>query len=106
VSADPKAVTRLLKEWRGGSNQALDELMPVVYGELRRLASYYLSGDFLDQHFSKPHFRRRRLRSRCCEMPYSSPTINPSFSHGKLARRRVLSAPAWPLVARVPKPPL
>jgi RNA polymerase sigma factor (TIGR02999 family) len=31
-------VTRLLQQWRGGDNQALDELMPVVYDELRRLA--------------------------------------------------------------------
>lgn len=35
---DSKAVTRLLHEWRGGKREALDELMPVVYDELRRLA--------------------------------------------------------------------
>lgn len=31
-------VTRLLSAWTGGDRQALDELMPLVYGELRRIA--------------------------------------------------------------------
>lgn len=48
MSTDAQDVTRLLKEWRGGSPQALDELMPVVYNELRRLASYYLSAEGRD----------------------------------------------------------
>jgi RNA polymerase sigma factor (TIGR02999 family) len=38
----PKDVTRLLSELSGGNEQALAELMPLVYAELRRLASYYL----------------------------------------------------------------
>jgi len=32
-------VTRLLREWGGGNKEALDELMPVVYQQLRKLAS-------------------------------------------------------------------
>ena len=39
-------VTLLLEKWSGGDQKALDELMPLVYGELRRLAS--------------AHFRRER----------------------------------------------
>ncbi|MBI3682233.1 MAG: sigma-70 family RNA polymerase sigma factor [Acidobacteria bacterium] len=35
-------VTELLDRWRRGDRQALDKLMPLVYEELRRLASYYL----------------------------------------------------------------
>lgn len=31
-------VTRLLMEWRGGDRSALDRLVPLVYGELRRIA--------------------------------------------------------------------
>jgi RNA polymerase sigma factor (TIGR02999 family) len=31
-------VTRLLTKWRGGDAGALDRLMPLVYGELRRIA--------------------------------------------------------------------
>jgi RNA polymerase sigma factor (TIGR02999 family) len=35
-------VTQLLVRWRDGDQQALEELMPLVYDELRRLAGYYL----------------------------------------------------------------
>src|SRR5215469_7134086 len=35
-------VTRLLVSWSQGDQAALDELMPLVYGELRQLASAYL----------------------------------------------------------------
>src|SRR5499425_3620117 len=37
-----ESVTQLLVKWGGGDHQALDKLMPLVYGELRRLASNYL----------------------------------------------------------------
>jgi RNA polymerase sigma factor (TIGR02999 family) len=35
-------ITRLLNEWGGGNEAVLDELMPLVYDELRRQASRYL----------------------------------------------------------------
>lgn len=35
-------VTQLLVSWSHGDRAALEQLMPVVYGELRRLASAYL----------------------------------------------------------------
>ncbi len=35
-------VTTLLVRWREGDRQALEELMPLVYDELRRLARHYL----------------------------------------------------------------
>jgi RNA polymerase sigma factor (TIGR02999 family) len=38
-------VTRLLQEWQTGSDEALDQLLPVVYGELRRLARRALRGE-------------------------------------------------------------
>ena len=34
----PSSVTLLLRRWRKGDDAALEELTPVVYGELRRLA--------------------------------------------------------------------
>ena len=37
--------TRLLAEWSGGDPSALEQLMPLVYDELRRLASAYMSGE-------------------------------------------------------------
>lgn len=37
-------VTRLLSAWTEGDQQALDELMPLVYGELHRIARRYWGG--------------------------------------------------------------
>ena len=41
--AAPPGVTRLLLDWRNGDKEALDRVLPLVYGELRRLAAGYLS---------------------------------------------------------------
>jgi RNA polymerase sigma factor (TIGR02999 family) len=41
VPAD--GVTQLLVRWSGGNQAALDELLPIVYGELRRVARRYLA---------------------------------------------------------------
>jgi len=38
----PKNVTELLLDWRNGDESALDQLMPLVYDELRRIARRYL----------------------------------------------------------------
>ncbi|MDX2152695.1 MAG: sigma-70 family RNA polymerase sigma factor [Bryobacteraceae bacterium] len=38
----PSDVTQLLVDWSKGNHQALEQLMPLVYDELRRLADYYL----------------------------------------------------------------
>jgi len=35
-------ITELLQRWSDGDQQALDSLIPLVYGDLRRLANYYL----------------------------------------------------------------
>ncbi len=40
-----KPITQLLHRWREGNQQALDELMPLVYDELRRLAGHYLKSE-------------------------------------------------------------
>ena len=37
-------VTGLLAAWKDGNSDALDELIPIVYTELRRLARYQLGG--------------------------------------------------------------
>ena len=41
----PEAVTRLLLEWRGGDQRAMDRLLPLVYDELRRLARGYMRSE-------------------------------------------------------------
>lgn len=40
--ASSSDVTSLLADWRSGDKEALDRLLPLVYGELRRLAEAYL----------------------------------------------------------------
>ena len=42
MAVPPKEVTRLLRAWRDGDQTALDELMPLIYHELRRIAAHYL----------------------------------------------------------------
>ncbi|HWT88448.1 MAG TPA: sigma-70 family RNA polymerase sigma factor [Candidatus Angelobacter sp.] len=37
-----RQVTELLVRWRKGDRQALDALIPLVYGELRRIAQHFL----------------------------------------------------------------
>ena len=38
----PREVTQLLQAWCSGDRKALEELMPLVYGELHRLAHRYM----------------------------------------------------------------
>ena len=35
-------ITRMLREWSDGNNDSLEELMPLVYGELRKQAAGFL----------------------------------------------------------------
>ncbi len=42
------AITKLLRQWRAGDGQALDELVPLVYDELRRLARIRMRGERAD----------------------------------------------------------
>ena len=48
--ADPRGhatdVTRLLREWRSGHNDALDRLMPLVYEELHVIASRHMAREW------------------------------------------------------------
>jgi RNA polymerase sigma factor (TIGR02999 family) len=46
-------VTRLLVEWRDGRHDALGELLPLVYGQLRRMALRQLRGESPD-HILQP----------------------------------------------------
>ena len=41
-ASSPNETTQLLVDWTGGNKAALDQLMPLVYKELRQLASRYL----------------------------------------------------------------
>lgn len=43
MSDSPQHITQLLGQWQNGNQEALSELTPLVYRELRRLAQSYLS---------------------------------------------------------------
>src|ERR1700679_3105368 len=47
------AVTLLLRDWRAGNEQALNELMPLVYDQLRTLARRYMRAERPD-HTLRP----------------------------------------------------
>jgi RNA polymerase sigma-70 factor, ECF subfamily len=48
AALSPKEVTRLLVDWGKGDQAALDELIPLVYDELRRLAGRYMRRESRD----------------------------------------------------------
>jgi RNA polymerase sigma factor (TIGR02999 family) len=53
-----RTVTQLLHRWRDGDAGALDDLMPIVYGELRRLARRHMAAERSDhtlQHTALVH---------------------------------------------------
>jgi RNA polymerase sigma factor (TIGR02999 family) len=49
--SDTREVTRLLRKWADGDIEARDELIPLVYAELRRLAARYLRAERPDHSF-------------------------------------------------------
>jgi RNA polymerase sigma factor (TIGR02999 family) len=48
LSPDRQAVTQLLHQWSSGNKEALDQLMPFVYDQLRKLASNCLRAERRD----------------------------------------------------------
>jgi RNA polymerase sigma factor (TIGR02999 family) len=42
MPSDETSVTELLQHWSNGDQQAFDELLPIIYGELRQVAHRYL----------------------------------------------------------------
>ena len=48
AAPSPKDVTRLLVDWGNGDQAALDELIPLVHDELRRMASRYMRRESQD----------------------------------------------------------
>jgi RNA polymerase sigma-70 factor (ECF subfamily) len=39
-------VTRLLQKWAGGDEEAREQLIPIVYDSLRRLAAKHMSAEY------------------------------------------------------------
>src|SRR4030095_5720155 len=49
MNSEPQEVTQLLVAWGHGDEAARDELIPLVYGQLRRIARHRLRGEFASQ---------------------------------------------------------
>jgi RNA polymerase sigma factor (TIGR02999 family) len=47
-SPGPAVITRLLVDWRGGDQAALEQLIPLVHDELRRLARRHMAHERVD----------------------------------------------------------
>ena len=45
MAPEERPVTKLLQQWSAGSKEALDQLMPLVYDQLRKLASRCLASE-------------------------------------------------------------
>ena len=45
LESDPAQITLLLRRWQAGDRVAFDRLIPVVHGELRRLARVHMRGE-------------------------------------------------------------
>ena len=74
--ASPGQVTQLLHRWAAGDRDALDLLMPVVYGELRRIADGYFRRE-RPAHTLQPTALIHEAWMRMARQD------NPSFEHRK-----------------------
>ena len=48
MSAQPSDITDLLQAWSGGDRSSIDDLIPLIYDELREMASRYLGRERSD----------------------------------------------------------
>lgn len=62
--SDDQTVTNLLVEWRRGDEAARARLIPIVYQELRRVASARLPGARLMREILVDHARRKNALTR------------------------------------------
>jgi RNA polymerase sigma-70 factor (ECF subfamily) len=53
VDDSSRTLTQLLRAWRDGERAALDEMVPLIHDELRRLATFHLRGERKD-HTLRP----------------------------------------------------
>jgi RNA polymerase sigma-70 factor, ECF subfamily len=52
MAHEPSQITILLKSWREGDAQALDRLTPLVYDQLRRMASGHVAREHVDRQLN------------------------------------------------------
>jgi hypothetical protein len=60
-----REVSALLADWSNGNEAARDELMPLVYDELRRLAGHYMALERKPQRWSTRCISVSWINGRC-----------------------------------------
>ena len=107
-AAAPHEITQLLADWNNGRQEALADLLPVVYGELRRAAARCLRRERARRIRSSIAFVRIRGIPTCSVAPARHDQQlrrRPSdlFDHPKRGARSVEPPEAWRLIyARLP----
>ncbi len=84
-----KPVTHLLHEWRAGNQEALNQLMPLVYDELRRLAGHYMKSE-RPSHTLQPTALINEAYIRLVEMEVSWQDRSHFFAVAARLLRRIL----------------
>jgi RNA polymerase sigma factor (TIGR02999 family) len=84
-----KPVTQLLYEWRAGNQEALNQLMPLVYDELRRLAGHYMKSE-RPSHTLQPTALINEAYIRLVEMEVSWQDRSHFFAVAARLLRRIL----------------
>jgi RNA polymerase sigma factor (TIGR02999 family) len=84
-----KPVTQLLYEWRAGNQEALNQLMPLVYDELRRLAGHYMNSE-RPSHTLQPTALVNEAYIRLVEMEVSWQDRTHFFAVAARLLRRIL----------------
>ena len=110
ATAQQGEVTRLLRQWSEGSPEALEELTPLVYQELKRLARSYLrneSKEPLLQTTALVHEAYLRLigldmswEGRCHFIAISAKTMRRVLVDGARAARATMAATSFPSCVR------
>src|SRR5437764_2915532 len=88
-------VTELLRAWSAGDKAALDQLIPVVYDELRRQASRYLRRE-LPGHTLQTTALVNEAYVRLVDQKNVQWHDERDFSASDPARHRTSTQPSWP----------
>jgi hypothetical protein len=112
MNSDQESITRLLQEWSNGDKMALDQLMPLVYEQLHKLAMRCMRSERQDHTLratalvheayvrlvkANVSFKDRAFALRCSSSSRYARGISPSKKYGPRSHDSPLP-PSQPLV--------
>lgn len=86
----PEAVSELLVKWRGGDQEALQALVPLIYEELHRLAHHYLRGQRPDHTLQSTALVHEAYLRLAKQNPVHFADRNHFFAVAALSMRQIL----------------